>query len=87
MLQRDMGLTPFIAMMDTLGLDSSIRDSFVQGSTEFCFTMQTFEQSFSVLAVCYNQLGIFKKKCQGFAPHFIDSDLIGLGYSLGTGMF
>lgn len=61
MLQRDMGLTPFIAMMDTLGLDSSIRDSFVQGSTEFCLTMQTFEQGFSVLAVCYNQLGVFKK--------------------------
>lgn len=61
MLQRDMGLTPFIAMMDTLGLASSLRDSFVQGSTEFCFTMQNSEQGFSVLALCYNQLGIFKK--------------------------
>lgn len=36
MLQRDMGLTPSIAMMDTLGLESSLRDSFMQGGTEFC---------------------------------------------------
>lgn len=48
---RGLGLTPFVAMMETLGVDSSTGSSFVQGNTEFCFIMQNFEKWFSTLAI------------------------------------
>lgn len=50
MVQR-FGATPFVAMMETLGVDSSTGSSFVQGNTEFCFIMQNFEKWFSTLAI------------------------------------
>lgn len=50
-VQRGLGLTPFVAMMETLGVDSSTGSSFVQGNTEYCFIMQNFEQWFSTLAI------------------------------------
>ena len=57
----------------------------MQGGTESCFTMQNSEWWISTLTVHLNHLGTLKKY-SSFAPHFIDSDVIGLVYSLGTGM-